>query len=204
MVFYDKNIVDNVRKMRIDGFSTKEITDKLNVPKDAVLRWCFDIKSNEPSHLKYLDFVKKTKNIGRENLKSFSIDKEKAKVLAALVYWCEGYKYPGCNCVGFSNSDINLVKTFLYLFRKGFELKENKFRVHLQMHTTHNKKEIISFWSDSLNIPEGQFHKPTITRPMAKMKRIGYKGTCTVKYYDSALYNEIVGTYEAFFRKYLV
>jgi hypothetical protein len=36
---------------------------------------------------------------------------------------------------------------------------------------------------------------------MAKMKRRGYKGTCTVRYYDFSLFNEIVGTYEAFFKK---
>ncbi|KKQ21716.1 MAG: hypothetical protein A3G45_01925 [Candidatus Staskawiczbacteria bacterium RIFCSPLOWO2_12_FULL_37_15] len=93
------------------------------------------------------------------------------------------------------------VKKVRQLKENGVKTKEEKFRVHLQLHTTHDKKDITSFWSNLLKIPEYQFQKPTITKPMAKMKRRDYKGTCTVRYYDFSLFNEIVGTYEAFFKK---
>ena len=201
MKFYRKNIVDKVRQMRKEGFSTGKISKKFKISKDNILRWCFDIESKNSNHLNHLKIIDEIKNKGKKNLNNFSISKKNAKILVSLIYWCEGYRYPGCNCVGFSNSDTNLIKTFLELFRIAFNPKEEKFRAHLQLHTTHNKNEMISFWSSFLKIPEKQFHKPTITIPMAKMKRIGYKGTCTVKYYDFALYNEIKGTYESFFNK---
>ena len=203
MKFYTQDIVKKVRDLREDGILTGEISKRLNVPKSAILRWCFDIPSKDPYHLKSIKTKNELKKKGEKNLKDFYINKDNAKIIASLIYWCEGYRYPGCNCVGFSNSDFNLVKTFLELFRLGFNPKEEKFKVHLQLHTTHDKKEITSFWSDLLEISEKQFYKPTITIPMNRMKRIDYKGTCTVKYYDFTLYNEIVGTYEAFFKKIL-
>lgn len=201
MEFYTQNIVKKVRKLRKEGFPTRKISNILKVPKNAVLRWCFDIPSENAFHLRSLKIKEKIKKRGDENIKNFDINKKNAKIISSLIYWCEGFRYPSCNCVGFSNSDFNLVKTFLELFRMGFNPKEEKFRVHLQLHTTHDKKEMISFWSNLLKIPENQFHKPTITTPMNKMKRIDYRGTCTVKYYDFILYNEIIGTYEAFSKK---
>jgi hypothetical protein len=141
------------------------------------------------------------KDRGIKNISGIVIDKNSAKIFASLIYWCEGSRYANCNCVSFANSDINLIKTFLELFRIGFNPKEKKFRVHLQLHTTHDKKEITSFWSNTLKISENQFYKPTVTKPMEKMKRKDYKGTCTVKYYDFILFNEIIGTYEAFLKK---
>ncbi|MCX6760339.1 MAG: hypothetical protein NTW46_03290 [Candidatus Nealsonbacteria bacterium] len=201
MKFYNQNIVKKVRKLRKEGLPTGKISRKLKVPPDAVLRWCFDIPSKNAGHLRFLKIKDKLKHKGCENVKDFIISKNNAKIIASLIYWCEGFRYPSCNCVGFSNSDLNLVKTFLELFRIGFDPKEEKFRAHLQLHTTHDRKEMLSFWSNLLKIPKNQFHKPTITKPMNKMKRIGYKGTCTVKYYDFILYNEIIGIYEAFSKK---
>ena len=40
------------------------------------------------------------------------------------------------------------------------------------------------------------------TRPSHKMKRRGYLGTCTIKYFDVSLLLNIVGLYEAFAQKY--
>ncbi len=178
-----------------------KITKELGITRDTLSRWCFDMPSNNPNHLRHLKIKEELKKRGDKNVDKLIINKETAKVFMALIYWCEGYRYINCNCIGFANSDVNLIKTFLKLFRLGFNPKEEKFRVHLQLHITHDKKEMASFWSDLLKIPENQFLKPTITKPMEKRKRRNYKGTCTIRYCDSILYNEIIGTYEAFFKQ---
>ena len=82
------------------------------------------------------------------------------------------------------------------LFRKGFNIDENKLRVHLQLHNTHNKKDATNFWHNLLKINKNQFYKPTITSPGRKMKRKNYMGTCTVKYFDVKLLLNIMGIYE--------
>lgn len=201
MKFYTKDIVENARELKKNGAKTREIVKELGITRDTLLRWCFDIPSNNPNHLRHSKIKEEFKNRGTRNTEKLIVNKETAKIFASLIYWCEGARYTNCNCVDFANSDVNLIKTFLKLFRIGFNPKEEKLRIHLQLHTTHDKKEVISFWSNLLNIPENQFQKPTITKPMAKMKRRDYKGTCTVRYYDFTLFNEIIGTYEAFFKK---
>ena len=87
------------------------------------------------------------------------------------------------------------------LFRLGFHPKKNKLRVSLQLHTTHNKEKIISFWSKILKIPKSQFYKPTVTKPTKNMKRINYKGTCTIRYYDIYMLLEMMGIYEGLHKK---
>lgn len=201
MKFYTKDIVEKARELKRRGVKTKEIVKDLGITNDTLLRWCIDIPSSNSNHLRHLKIKEGLRNKGENNISGTIIDKNTAKIFSSLIYWCEGARFANCNCVDFANSDVNLIKTFLKLFRIGFNPKEEKLRVHLQIHTTHDKKEITSFWSKVLNIPENQFQKPTITKPMAKMKRRDYKGTCTVRYYDFTLFNEIVGTYEAFFRK---
>ena len=80
----------------------------------------------------------------------------------------------------------------------GFELDEKKFRVHLQLHTTHNKKNITEMWSKLLKIPETQFYPPTLTQATNRMKRLDYQGTCSVRYHDFTVFHQIKGIYEKF------
>ena len=201
MKFYSNKIVDEARSLREKGMAFCKIGEKFGVNRDTVLRWCDDMKSENKYHLRNLKVRESYKEKGRDGVAKFSITKNNAKLFATLLYWCEGYKYSGCNYVGFVNSDISLMETFVKLLRKGFNLKEDKFRVQLQLHTTHDKKEIMSFWSGLLKIPVKSFQKPTITSPSNKMKRRDYRGTCSVRYYDFSVYNEIVGMYEGFIDK---
>jgi predicted transcriptional regulator len=201
MEFYKSDIAKKARELREKGIKTSQIIKETGATKAAILRWCSDMPSNNPYHLKHLKIKELIKDQGKRNVDGLVIDKNNAKIFLSLIYWCEGYKYPGCNCVGFSNSDINLIKTFLELFRIGFNPEEKRLKAHLQLHTTHDKKEITSFWSKALKIPENQFQRPTITVPQAKMKRMDYKGTCTIRYYDVKLFNEILGIYQGFFEK---
>lgn len=200
--FYSEGLVKKARKLRKRGFFAKEIVDSLGMAsKTTILRWCQDIPSNNIFHLQAEKIKERIKKKGVKLIKGISVDKEKAKFLASLLYWCEGNKYPSNNFVAFCNSDFNLVKTFLQLFRLGFSLDEKKIRVHLQLHDTHNKEEMFSFWAKLLKIPKCQFLKPTITKPTKRMKRKDYKGTCTLRYYDIRLLLEITGIFEEFSRK---
>lgn len=200
--FYSEGLVKKARKLRKRGFSAKEIVDSLGISsKTTILRWCQDIPSNNIFHLQAEKIKERIKKKSVKLIKGISVDKEKAKFLASLLYWCEGNKYPSNNFVAFCNSDFNLVKTFLQLFRLGFSLDEKKIRVHLQLHDTHNKEEMFSFWAKLLKIPKRQFLKPTITKPTKRMKRKDYKGTCTLRYYDIRLLLEITGIFEEFSKK---
>jgi len=196
--FYPESTVLRVRHLKEKGVSSKEIAKRFNLNKTTILRWSNDIPSLNSYHLYSKGLREKAKERSTRLVKNLNITKSNAKILASILYWCEGSKYPSSNFVAFSNSDVELMKTFLALFRAGFSPKKEKIKASLQLHTTHDIKITTSFWSRLLDIPENQFHKPTITKPTNNMKRRDYRGTCTVRYYDVYLLLEMMGIFERF------
>ena len=201
MKFHPEHIVRKARKLRQEGLSGREIGKRLNVGDSTVLIWCRDIPSKNSYHLYIQKLKEKAKKRSSGLTEKMKITRETAKLLAAILYWCEGAKYPSSNFISFANSEVKLLRTFLTLFRIGFKPKESKLRAYLQLHTTHDIEKSTSFWGKILKIPKSQFYRPTITKPTKNMKRRNYKGTCTVRYYDVYLLHEMMGIYEEFFKK---
>src|SRR3989338_6891989 len=162
-VFHPNQTVKSARTLREKGLSASKIATLLGVSDSSVLRWCIDIPSKNRYHIHAQGLQAKAKEKSTRLAKNQKMSVEKAKIFTSLLYWCEGSKYPSTNFIAFSNSDVNLIKTFITLFRTGFQPIESKFRAHLQLHTTHDKNKITSYWSKLLKIPETQFYKPTIT-----------------------------------------
>lgn len=202
--FYPERMVIKARRLRKQNYSFEQISKILGIKggRTTISRWC----NNIPSKNIYYNRAIRLRALAHEKSVSIfnqlKINKDMAKILTGVLYWCEGAKYPSTNYISFTNSDIGLVKTFLALFRLGFNPKEEKLKVYLQLHSTHNVKSMTNFWSKALNIPKTQFYKPTITQPTQNMKRIKYKGTCTVRYYDVYLLMEITGIFEKFSKKF--
>lgn len=141
------------------------------------------------------------KNQLLNNLNQLNTSKSTLKIWLALLYWCEGSKYPSSTCLTFANSDYLLVKTYFKLLQKAFKIDKNKVKIHLQLHTSHDYEQEGQFWSQLLQIPIAQFYKPTITKPRNLRKRKNYHGTCTIKYFDVKLLLQIIGLYEALGKK---
>ena len=198
MKFYERKIVEKARLARKKGLSLRMIEKQLGIPNSTISKWVRDVKSDNHFYKKARLLEKAGKNKLVYLLKNYKVDKDQAKILLSLLYWCEGSKYPSTNCVAFSNSDYVLIKTFIELIRKGFNIEEEKFRVRLQLHSTHDIRKENNFWSKLLKISLSQFGKPTITIPGNKRKRSDYRGTCTIKYYDVKLLLNIIGIYESF------
>lgn len=203
MQFHSSDIVAKARVKRQEGLSLRAIAREFGVSSSTISRWVKDIDYNDKSFNNARNLENSYKMKDEALVDNFEVDKTKAKVLASILYWCEGYKYPASNHVGFCNSDYNMSKTFITLLRSGYTLDESKFRVHLQIHTTHNLQSLIKFWSELLDIPASQFYKPTVTKPTGTMKRLDYKGTCTIKYYDVKILWQLMGLYQSLYNKFL-
>lgn len=134
-------------------------------------------------------------------LENLVLQEENSKIFCALIYGCEGAKYPSSQRMALTNSDPLLVRNFVFLLRKSFTLDESKWRVILQIHNNHNYTKLRKFWSEQLEIPQRKFLKPTITVPKNRKHRIDYRGTCTVRYYDYKIQLKLIGIFEAFMRK---
>ena len=199
MEVYNQIKVKKARALRRQGLSFGNIAKKLFVSETTVRTWCLDIPGQNVIFKVHQKMREKIKNSEKDIVKGLFLSKDLAKIFTSLLYWGEGTKYPNSAAVSFSNSDPTMVVTFVGLLRKAFELDENRFKIHLQLHTTHDRDQVFSYWSRLLKIPKNQFWKPTITKPTKKMKRRNYLGTCTVRYHDYKILLKLMGIYETFY-----
>lgn len=200
MKFYRQSVVQKVRRLRTSGLSIRSIAIQANIPSSTVSRWVKDLPGQDKNFNKAHSVVEL--ELGRfiAIAADMVITEQMAKICASLLYWCEGSKYPSSNFLAFTNSDWTMSETFLRLLRTGFTIDNSKLRAHLQVHSSHSYTELLSFWSKLLGIPKSQFYKPTITHPTSRMKRLEYKGTCTIKYFDTRVLHNITGIYTQFAR----
>lgn len=201
MKFYDDRLVLKVRRKRETGASLRDLEKMFSVPGTTISRWVRDIKIDDPNYRRHEAMVEETRNKYKNLVGKININKDLARLLVAVLYWCEGSKYPSSNVLAFSNSDQTLVSSFLGLLRRGFEIDENKLRAHLQLHTTHHQKRVLKYWSRLLDIDVNRFYKPTITNPTKTMKRRNYLGTCTIKYFDVKSLLYLSGIFESLSQK---
>lgn len=198
MKFYTQSTVRKVREQRSAGLSINKISEKFCVSSSTVSRWVKDLPGSDVNFNKARAHAITEINRFTDVPVNFPLTGDSAKLFVSLLYWCEGSKYPASNCLAFTNSDWKLSRTYITLLRLAFPLNESKLRVHLQVHSTHPYLELLNFWAHLLEVPISQFYKPTITSPTRRAKRLDYKGTCTIKYFDTKVLHNITGIYQKF------
>lgn len=200
---YSSLIVAKARKLSEEGLTYREISKILDVSNSNIAIWCRgQLKNNSRKIINSLEQnreqIRKTDCNIFEKIPSTA---EINKLCCALIYGCEGAKYPATNCVALTNSEPKLIKTFICLFRNSFKVDEKKFKAYLQIHDSFNYNETLQYWSNLLDIPKNSFYKPIVTKAGDKKHRQGYLGTCTLKYYDYKLQLRLIGIYEEYMRK---
>lgn len=200
---YLDNELENARALRKKHhYSFAKLQLITGIPATTIRNWC----KNDYLETRW-DTLLSSNERKRNELKSsdisfinngLSLDKNTLKIIAAIIYWCEGSKYPSTNKVDLTNSDPILLQLFIKLLRDNFRLDESKFRIKLQIHSNQNPELIKNYWSRLLNIPKSQFIKPTITASGGKKHRKVYMGTCTIRYSDYKIQLKLTGIYEQF------
>jgi len=210
-------IKERAFKLRTDGYSVKEIADKLHIAKSTSSLWVRNIKLNQEAQKrlearKLLGYYRggltwQKKRIEAEKQRRILVlkvvnrikkDSNHLKIYCALLYWCEGGKNEK-DSLRFINSDPALIRTFLTLFRKSFITNHKKFRVLLHLHEYHNEKRQKEFWSSLTKIPKNQFLKSFRKQHTAKRIKENYPGCATIYYYDVRLARELRSLYKTFF-----
>ena len=208
--------------LRNKGFSLKEISLELKIPKNTIQVWVRHIELTEDQKRRLKDKEKMGGYIGRPRanevlrikiekwkasirrrvsyLKELPYEDEKiGKIACGLIYMCEGGKYPSSRQFSFGNSDPEMIKSFLKLLRRWFNIDESKFRCRVMHRYDQNGEDLNDFWSKLTKIPRVQFYrsyadKRTINKPT---KKEGYKGVCAVMYFDTNLQFELQAIGEA-------
>ena len=202
-----KKILKNrALELRLAGYSFREISLALNISKSTASLWTKEekLKTIARKRLEKLEINgrKKAGNINKKkrelvwqkvatdcpNFKYNNYGINEYKIFIALLYWCEGAKTGGR--FSFINSDPEMVKLYLSLLRKTYQIDNSKFSVWLFIHEYHDKYAIIEFWSKLTTISKKQFHL-YIKPHTGKNKKENYRVCLSIRYKDSRILKEI-------------
>jgi len=209
-----KNILkQKALDLRKHGYSFNEMSRLLNVAKSTVSSWTRSVPLSDKARLRIKDLGDKGRQKAKETIrrkqalildgiknncralvnKKYGLDDY--KLFLALLYWGEGAKTK--QRVIFINSDPDMIRMYLWLLRKSFDIKEERLKCLLHLHEYHNREEMIDFWSKITGIPKSNFS--IYNKPHTGInKKPGYKGCLSIRYGDSRIIKEIFVIIERF------
>lgn len=208
-------------KLRKTGHSLAEISDILRISKASASLWLRDVplsikaqekialkrvlgrKRSAVTHREQLDMrMQNAIDFANDVLSRTTIETDIARILCALLYWCEGEKTKNDKILSFANSDMQLSATFLSLLRRGFNTDESKFRICLHLHDYHEEAKQIGLWSVATGVPRHQFYKSYRKPNTGKRRRSDYAGCASIRYYDAEIARQVQGLARAFLKRY--
>jgi transcriptional regulator with XRE-family HTH domain len=199
-------------KLRKRGYSLKELSERLGVVKSTIALWTEDVVMDEKAERRLLTVIKRGQFVSAQKKRArtkatedryFKEAQEEIrsnpnynKIICAMIYWCEGAK--STRGIAFTNSDPNLVKTFLKLLRDSFKLDEKKFRPCIHLHSYHSPEKQLDFWSKVTDINKQQFIKPYQKPNTGKRIYENYQGCISVVYHSSDLARRLIAIAKAY------
>ena len=207
---YPKEIQERARELRRAGLTYSEIIAELggDIPEPTLQGWVADIEltteQRERIKQKELNGSARGRIIGalwnREQkqkrlqaakdqatpiAKRLAEDRDALRLMAAALYIGEGAK--GENAFSFGNSDPQVIRTWMALLRRNFDIDERKFACQLAISDGMDEDALKEYWSDITGIPSEQFIRGSVRKQPSPKKREGYKGVCIVHYYSLAV-----------------
>jgi len=214
----ENKIKERAILLRQGGSSLNEISEALNVSKSTASLWLRNLKlpslaikilqdkrndgrkkGSDRQREKSLQRQDGISALAAQYLDVTSFSEEQTKGLCALLYGCEGAKND--TRAAFINSDPELIRFFLLLFRQAFRVDEKKFRVQMHLHEYHNGKQQLRFWADVTGIPKEQFSKVFQKKNGKKNIREGYQGCISVRYNSADIQRELVSVYREILKR---
>jgi len=202
------SLKDKARKLRKNGKSFREISEELEVSKSTASLWARDEKMSAQGQIRFSNLIEfshlKARKIlfnkQEKYLKELDANcdvlrdvshytRNDLKVFLALLYWGEGAKAE--RRLSFINSDPDMIFIYLKLLRSSFNIKEDKLRASLHLHSYHNQSEMVSFWSKVTGIDKeriGIYNKVN----SGIQKKDNYRGCIAVRYCDYKIFDEVM------------
>ncbi len=159
---YSQKEIDNLKKLRLDGYSVDELVSKFLIPKSTVWHHVGNIKiSDEKKN------ILKSRQGGSTKRKELNIEKAKeiaktmidasstreSAVIISMLYWAEGNK----KVCEFINSDGKMVELYLFIIRKVIKIEENRIKPTMRIFTGMDEEECLNYWSKITAISKNKF-----------------------------------------------
>ncbi len=207
---YSSATREQARELRRAGFTYSEINIELreDIPQATLSYWLKDIEltteQRQRIKQKELDGAARAQPLGalwnraqkqkrlrdaRDRAlpvaKRLVQDRDALMLMASALYIGEGAKAD--DAFSFSNSDPQVIRTWMTLLRRNFEIDESKFACQLAISEGMDEEGLKRYWSDVTGISLNQFIRGSIKKNPGGKKREGYKGVCIVHYYSLAV-----------------
>lgn len=207
------------RALRREGFSVKEICEKVKVSLGSVSVWVRDIELTEDQKIKLeaknpvfnrackgAKSQKDNSLIKRESYQKEGRDLAKNKdhnfIAGCMLYWAEGDK--SRNVVGLSNTDENMLRFFVDFLKNNFGVTENEFSIYVHWYSDSHLSlnEIQEYWLKKLDLPSScirKFQLDNVSKYSQKKKKNRHPfGTCHVKVGRTDVVQKIYGAIQGF------
>ncbi|MBL7141872.1 hypothetical protein ISS21_02135 [Patescibacteria group bacterium] len=213
---YKESFKNRVKQLRKAGKTYSEIqkTVKKSIPKSTLSYWCKDIPLPLGFQRRIKDYSKFNLNKARtvalavikakreeflKNLKEKNlylagrVDRDIQKIMLSILYYCEGAKWKGHSGLQLGSSDPELIKFYLSLLGKCYNINNDKLRCRVGYRADQNIGELQKFWSKLTKIPLKHFFKtkPDPRSIGKKTKKKDYKGVCVISYSDTKIQLEL-------------
>lgn len=214
---YPNKLINFAKQLRQEGLTYQEISTKLKtvIPKSTYSSWFKNLKLSSEA----LDRISKTnkKNITMAQHKAVianaqtmrdyrnRLDKDNSstalainvdhvdKIALAILCLGEASKYGSGSSFYLGNSDPRIIKLFISLLYRCYNIDASKFRCTIQCRNDQDIQKLESFWQNITHIPKSQFYKTridkrTINKPT---KKVGYMGVLKVDYFDTHIQHDL-------------
>ncbi len=224
---YSKEIVEKAINLRTLGNSSAKINQLLglSIPKSTYAGWfknivlsnnakrrianetrlkldkarVLAIAKNKMIRSKFLDALD-TINLDIANRVQ---DLNVAKIALAMLCLGEASKFKHGSAFSLGNTDPRIIKLFIRLLGKCFDIDSSKFRCTVMCRADQDWAELEKYWKKVTGIPEKQFYKTRVdSRTIGKKTlRVDYKGVLRVDYFDTKIQLELESLAELIYNR---
>lgn len=206
---------EQVRELRQQGYSVKDIVDLTGAAKSSVSVWTRDIeltpeqrlrlkqrhrhhegqqKGAEANRQKGMRLRQQYQEVGREKAR----EKSPLHMMGCMLYWAEGAKTR--NEVYFVNSDSNMMLTFIRFLRQEMGIANETMKIHIHCHTTEKEEiaNIENYWLDLLQLPRSCLNKTQIKKGTIIRNNVLHHGVCGIRITKTELAQHIYGAIQEY------
>jgi len=202
----ERNVALRLRKQ---GCSLRQISEQLSISKSTASLWVAKTQLSDRAK-RFLQETRtraRTKGLRTRRTKIEHVreqyyrtsladfvqikpTRENMRIGAALLYWGEGSKSEKYG-MAFMNSEPELIRAFMTMLRGGFNIDESKLRACVHLHSYHDARKEIVFWSQITNISPAQFIKPYQKTNTGKHHKKEYHGCISIRYSSVEMVREL-------------
>lgn len=199
-------VQENVRTLRREGKSIRDISKSLGISKSTVSYWCRDIRLTS-AQIKKLAEDQRTTSAGAlmrasekkrlQRIRATAEEKERGSkdigkisrrdlfMIGLALYWGEGYK-KGNDELGFTNSDPGIVRGFIRWLAEIYAIRKTDLILRLSINQQHRHRisSVRKYWATVTGVPESQFSKASLIKTASKKRYVNEEqhfGTLRIK-----------------------